>query len=184
VEEMMICDWNGLNRHKYSNGQILTADDFTSEQNYFVERLRRHNRNLHGWGVVSGLAVSVQVDESTISISPGVAIDCFGNEIDVGIEMKCAVPKAAGKLFVVIQYQECPTVSVPVLGEPCGEEGSMQSSSRIQEVCHIGIVHTDPSSNHAEIGPGTPGCGSPHPMSIARLIRGVRGWRVILMGRR
>ena len=52
-------DDKNLERPNYVTGQILTADYFTTEQNYFLARLRRHNRYLHGWGVVRGFSVSV-----------------------------------------------------------------------------------------------------------------------------
>jgi hypothetical protein len=46
---------NQLKRVKYHHGMLLSAKDLTAEQEYFLERQRRHNRYLHGWGVVSGL---------------------------------------------------------------------------------------------------------------------------------
>ena len=44
-------------RLRYFPRQLLTADDMRTEQQYFREKLRRHNRMLHGWGVVCGLQV-------------------------------------------------------------------------------------------------------------------------------
>lgn len=44
-------------RLKYSYGQLLGAADFQTEQNYFREKQRLHNRCLHGYGVVCGLLV-------------------------------------------------------------------------------------------------------------------------------
>jgi hypothetical protein len=46
-----------LERPRYFARQLLTPVDLTLEQQYFRDRLRRHNRLLHGWGVVCGLAV-------------------------------------------------------------------------------------------------------------------------------
>jgi hypothetical protein len=48
-----------LERVKYFPRQLLTADDMTADQEYFRNKLRRHNRYLHGWGVVCGMEVSV-----------------------------------------------------------------------------------------------------------------------------
>src|SRR5882757_7751812 len=42
-------------RLKYFYGQMLSADDFNLEQAYFREKLKLHNRCLHGYGVVCGL---------------------------------------------------------------------------------------------------------------------------------
>jgi len=44
-------------RLKYFYGQMLSADDFNLEQAYFREKLKLHNRCLHGYGVVCGLLV-------------------------------------------------------------------------------------------------------------------------------
>lgn len=71
-----------LERLNYFTGQVLTVDDLNAEQDYFLARLRRHNRYLHGWGVVSGLTVSVN-NSTKLMIESGLAIDCQGNEITV-----------------------------------------------------------------------------------------------------
>ncbi|HLK05675.1 MAG TPA: hypothetical protein VKT53_14650 [Candidatus Acidoferrum sp.] len=44
-------------RLKYFYGQMLTASDFQTEQDFFREKLKLHNRCLHGYGVVCGLRV-------------------------------------------------------------------------------------------------------------------------------
>lgn len=44
-------------RLKYFYGQMLGAADFQTEQDFFREKLKLHNRCLHGYGVVCGLAV-------------------------------------------------------------------------------------------------------------------------------
>ena len=44
-------------RLNFFYGQMLSAADFRSEQDYFREKIKLHNRCLHGWGVVCGLEV-------------------------------------------------------------------------------------------------------------------------------
>ncbi len=44
-------------RLKYFYGQMLGVSDLQSEQDYFREKLKLHNRCLHGYGVVCGLRV-------------------------------------------------------------------------------------------------------------------------------
>ena len=44
-------------RLNFFYGQMLSAADFRSEQAYFREKMKLHNRCLHGWGVVCGLEV-------------------------------------------------------------------------------------------------------------------------------
>jgi len=51
------CDTSIAELPRYYPRQLITPDDLTLEQNYFRDRLRRHNRLLHGWGVVCGALV-------------------------------------------------------------------------------------------------------------------------------
>ena len=67
-------------RPNYYRGQLLLEDDFLAEQNYHVNARRRHNLNLHGWGIVRGFTVSRE-SATSILINPGVAIDGSGCEI-------------------------------------------------------------------------------------------------------
>src|SRR5450432_1324478 len=46
-----------FDRLNYFYGQMLSARDFKSEQDFFREKLKLHNRCLHGYGVVCGLEV-------------------------------------------------------------------------------------------------------------------------------
>jgi hypothetical protein len=50
-------------RLKYSYGQMLGADDFLTEQNFFREKFKLHNRCLHGYGTVCGLMVMPEPNE-------------------------------------------------------------------------------------------------------------------------
>lgn len=47
-----------FDRLSYFYGQMLHARDLQAEQSYFREKLKLHNRCLHGWGVVCGLEVT------------------------------------------------------------------------------------------------------------------------------
>jgi len=47
-----------FDRLRYFYGQMLHARDLQVEQAYFREKLKLHNRCLHGWGVVCGLEVT------------------------------------------------------------------------------------------------------------------------------
>lgn len=42
-------------RVNYFYGQLLGVREFQSEQSFFLEKHRLHNRYLHGYGVVCGL---------------------------------------------------------------------------------------------------------------------------------
>ena len=67
-------------RNKYFYGKLLSVDDFELEQRYVNDKRRMINRFLHGTGVVAGLSV-VGIDEQTISVERGIALDSLGREI-------------------------------------------------------------------------------------------------------
>ena len=69
-----------VKRVNYFTHQFLREKDFKDEQAYHIDALRRHNRHLHPWGVVSGLEVEQQ-GEHEIVVQPGYAIDKEGREI-------------------------------------------------------------------------------------------------------
>jgi len=52
-----LCAAGVIERPCYYPGQLLTPAEMTLEQQYFRDKLRRHNRLIHGWGVVCGAAV-------------------------------------------------------------------------------------------------------------------------------
>ena len=176
-------DSGKLQRVSYFFGQVLGVDDFKTEQNYFIEKHRLHNRHLHGWGVVNGLEVSVDKG-NVVHVSPGVAIDCAGNEIFLRSEAKLKVPARASEFYVVVEYREIEVGPVPIAPDTGGSTEPALNNSRIQEDCHVYIANVDPNSKHDGIGPGTAGCGRAHPMSVARLQKKPKGWKLIPCGRR
>jgi hypothetical protein len=75
-----------LARPHYKAGNYLATEDLRSEQAYRLQRLRRHNRYLHGWGRVCGLRVVPAQDPVRpwgVLICPGYALTCCGDEIEV-----------------------------------------------------------------------------------------------------
>src|SRR5580693_5334052 len=76
-----------FDRLNYFYGQLLGAGDFLTEQHYFREKLKLHNRCLHGFGVVCGLDVEVPAQTTppsataALQIDPGFALDPDGNEL-------------------------------------------------------------------------------------------------------
>jgi hypothetical protein len=86
------CDGT-LERPRYFARQLVTPTDLNLEAGYFMDRLRRHNRTLHGWGVVCGAQVCQvpTADGSAavpwkVRIRPGILIDGWGNEVRIGCE--------------------------------------------------------------------------------------------------
>lgn len=69
-------------RNQYFYGKLLSVDDFELEQKYGNDKRRMINRFVCGTGIIAGLGV-VRVDERTISVETGCALDAFGREIAV-----------------------------------------------------------------------------------------------------
>ncbi len=67
-------------RNQYYYGKMMTYQDMTAEQKYLNDKRRLINRFLHGCGVAAGLQV-VSLDDRTISVEAGVALDGAGREI-------------------------------------------------------------------------------------------------------
>lgn len=79
-----------LARPRWFTGQLVGAHDLGQWDLWATERLRRHNRLLHGWGVVCGAAVTAATapDGSalagTVDIAPGTVLAPQGDEITLG----------------------------------------------------------------------------------------------------
>lgn len=67
-------------RNQYYYGKMMTYQDMTAEQKYLNDKRRLINRFLHGAGVAAGMQV-VSLDDRTISVEAGVALDSAGREI-------------------------------------------------------------------------------------------------------
>jgi hypothetical protein len=117
-------------RNNLFAGRLLSADDLTAEQDYFLGRHRRHNRLLHGSGVVEGLDVSVTIGTAapSITVGPGYALDPLGNEICVCTATILPLPPRDTSHFVVVGYRECLTDPVPVTSDPAGPDSTAKPS--------------------------------------------------------
>jgi hypothetical protein len=141
-------------RVRFFDGQMLSAEDFETEQAYHMEKRRLHNRLLHVPGVVKGLDVSL--DGPSIVVSPGFALDRLGNEILVELPLQAAIEGCTSKeCFVTIRYTETPSDPVPAL------DGS--AFRRIVEGCTVEV-----SESPAE-----------QAIVLARLVRIDSAWEVI-----
>jgi hypothetical protein len=174
-------EFGGLERNRYFQGKLLTASDFATEQEYCKQKRMRHNRYLHGWGVVYGFVVWIRGRK--LIVDPGIAIDCAGNELVLDSQAEFDTPNDVNESFVVVEYFEKAISPVTIVLGAESSDSEKQEYSRIQEGCRIGFMDVDPVSDHNALGPGTPGCGHKHPISIARVCKGERDWEIILCGR-
>lgn len=98
-------------RLHFFTGKLLTAEDLQREQDYHRDQARLHNRFLHGWGVVNGLQVSL--DQGAVVVSPGLALDCAGNELILPCEERIPLSGLTGRKYVSVGYAETPIGQVP-----------------------------------------------------------------------
>ena len=85
------CDSTIAELPRYYPRQLITPDDLTLEQNYFRDRMRRHNLLLHGWGVVCGAQVCPSTTKNSdgtltfnawqVQVQTGYALGPYGDEI-------------------------------------------------------------------------------------------------------
>ena len=60
-----------------------------------------HNKHLHGWGIVCGLALSCDKDTNTVNLSSGYALDCEGRDLYISDDININVIDALEKLNIV-----------------------------------------------------------------------------------
>lgn len=154
-----------LKRVHYFSGKLLSAEDFTAEQEYLLEKFRRHNRYLHGCGVVIGLDVSVSGDAAAgfqIVVSPGYAIDPSGREITIPTLHEEAIASTDKATYACLYYAEREADPVPVVD--ASEDAELFKHSRIEELFEIRFEAHDP--------------GSEDGIALARLKRKKSGWKI------
>src|SRR5688500_17425729 len=78
-----------------SDGQMLSAADFRSEQTYFREKLKLHNRCLHGYGVVCGLEITAVTEESCCPPEDAEELDAIREKLR---QIEAAIDALQGKL--------------------------------------------------------------------------------------
>lgn len=157
-------------RVNYTLGLVLGEDEFRQEQRYFIERGRLHNRALHGYGTVSGLAVRVVATDdgdAEVQVGPGLAVDPFGESIAVEttqcarltpwlnrsanrdrLSEAAASPPEEVRLYVTLGYRERLTDDVPVPGAPCRSEDDSAVASRVDDDFELAFSFDRPP--HAE----------------------------------
>jgi hypothetical protein len=68
---------------------VITAAVLTADQDYFLAKLKRHNRMLHGWGIVCGADVAIAKDSDNktlpwfVQVNPGYVLSPCGCEIAI-----------------------------------------------------------------------------------------------------
>jgi hypothetical protein len=165
----------GLERVKYFNRMLLTAEDMRTDQDFVLQKLRRHNRFLHGWGVACGLIVKAAPTTALpwrVQIGQGYALGPYGDEIFVGQEVfldlaKCGPGSvtnpcepsflvtsnaAAGGqvVYVAIKYAECRARPVRSMPGGCGCDDDACEYSRIRDSFSVECLANLPPSHQPD----------------------------------
>ena len=82
-------------RNRYYVGKLLTSADFQTEQTYGGNKRRFLNEMMFGSGIVCGLGV-YSLDDLTIMVDSGVAVDGCGREIAVESAVVCKLSAVEG----------------------------------------------------------------------------------------
>src|SRR5260370_26654174 len=164
-----------LKRPVYQEGNYLAHLDLCAEQRYLLQRLRRHNRYLHGWGVACGLHVVPGNDPRRpwlVRVCHGYAIGPYGDEIRVEAAVLVDVADylwtqpldilpAPSIAYVGIQYDEQKVEPVSVRLPACGCNETYEFS-RIHEGFRVDILWSLPAGSNPPVvnlcKPGTQPC--------------------------
>ncbi|MEP6741462.1 MAG: hypothetical protein ABJB61_03110 [bacterium] len=154
-------------RLRFFNGRLLTAHDFKLEQDYFRGKQKLHNRALHGFGIVSGLKVTVQ--SGKIVVTAGLALDCEGNELVVEKDESLSAPTA---------NLQTAYLNFRFIEQEIKESATANEATIIREASVLDFAGQNFNTNHRHLRGRWLACGKCHPLTIARLRRSAHGWRV------
>ncbi len=142
------CYTGMLERPRYFPRKLITDTEMTLDQEYVRNRLRMHNRMLHGWGVVCGALVRKAAKDKlwTVVVEKGLLLGPYGDDIlidcDREINLKSfgmsavtgepcpqavdpwcsdvSVPREPGTYYVAVKYQQIKARPVPTQPVGCG----------------------------------------------------------------
>src|SRR6266536_515018 len=152
-----------LERVNWFPRQLVADVDLRTDRDYFLQKLRRHNRFLHGWGVVCGLDVTAAATDASpwlVEIGSGYALGPYGDDIYVAepvlfdlakcgpdaVSDPCApdtvhgVGGLTGEVYIAIKYAECLARPVRALPSGCGCEEEDCEYSRIRDSFQISCL--------------------------------------------
>jgi hypothetical protein len=154
-------------RPRFFPRQLITAEDLTLGQDYVRHTLRRHNRLLHGWGVVCGAGVGLSwtcqgtvLERCKVVVQPGYILGPCGDEIAIECAVTvnlcppadtddacCPTPKPTGPIYLAIKYKDRKTRPVRVQPVGCGGDEQSCEYSRYCDGYEIGLLKTLPKSH-------------------------------------
>lgn len=142
----------------YFFGMLLGVEDFRAEQGFHLGQQRRHQRSLHGAGVVAGYGVSFKPTEMELRVAPGQALDALGRDLVLELAQCVSLPlwwQAHQKddafhdvpdpndvtldLDLMLGYCACLSSPVPAIAEPCAGDASDIAYSRLCESVKLSL---------------------------------------------
>ncbi|HEX5143946.1 MAG TPA: hypothetical protein VFW21_08765 [Mycobacterium sp.] len=115
-------------RPRFFAGQLLTEDDLGSLTGYLTAKNRLHNRYLFGAGVVCGLQVNCDpCGGGTVSVEPGYALDCCGNDLVLACTTTLDVNAMIRDLRIAQLGKDC--------GDPCADQAGHQEGTVTRRYC-------------------------------------------------
>lgn len=157
-----------LERVRFFPQQLVTSEDLNDQVEYVLNKLRRHNRYLHGFGIVCGLDVTAPdaaQNETgySIAVAPGYALSPFGDEVYVAEafnwDLSDAIfggpevcpPKTPEVLkgclyYAAIRPVACFSRPVRVRADSCGCDDGACEFSRVRESFEYDLLSELPQS--------------------------------------
>lgn len=141
-------------RNNYFYGKLLSVDDFQLEQKYGNDKRRMLNRFLYGTGVVTGMNV-VAVDDTTVLVESGLALDYSGREIviDEPVARRLQMlegfsdyeeDRTTGYLYLCVAYDEEEIQAVHSISQG-GQKGNT-SYNKIKEGYRLFLTRNEPET--------------------------------------
>ncbi|MCH5341015.1 MAG: hypothetical protein J1E01_06090 [Acetatifactor sp.] len=139
-------------RNNYFYGKLLSVDDFRLEQKYGNDKRRMLNRFLCGAGVVTGMNV-VGVDDTTILVESGLALDYSGREIVIDEPVARRLQtlegfsdyeedRNTGYLYLCVDYEEEETQAVHSISH--SDQKGDTSFNKIKESYRLYLTRNEP----------------------------------------
>ncbi|HIV69424.1 MAG TPA: hypothetical protein H9903_00690 [Candidatus Aquabacterium excrementipullorum] len=133
-------------------GMMLGVDELRTEQGFHIGRSRRHQRLLHGVGVVAGYPLAFDDETFDLRVGPGFAVDALGRDLALDVDQcvnlvqwwlkhqsdeafddLASLEDATIDLDVRVCYSTCLSSPVPAIAEPCAGNASDIAYSRVCE---------------------------------------------------
>jgi hypothetical protein len=178
-QKAVVRETGGLSRPIFFNGQILGADDFKAEQDYCRGLSRLTARAALGYGIASGLEVTVVPGSNVqVAVSPGLAIDRLGDVVELRAEARLPLSGAGAgprDLWIVLRSIEELTDHRPA---PATPDGPQSIATHARSVAELSLETAPPDPVCGCSGKGLCRCG----VELGGIRRRGSVWRVAESG--